>query len=80
MGKSLEDIVRPMPRQRIWHRMFTSCITLNRGWRVYKSYDVAFSGLSLASLYFTVLAFHHLTVGELKRVCVNVLICTENCL
>ena len=57
-------IERQVPKQRIWHRMFTSCITLHRGWRIYKNYDVAFAGLSLASLYFTVLAFHYITTGE----------------
>ncbi|XP_052783314.1 solute carrier family 40 member 1-like isoform X2 [Mya arenaria] len=41
----------------------SSFITLRRGWRIYKNYDVAFAGLSLAALYFTVLGFHNITIG-----------------
>ena len=54
----------PLRKKKIWHRMFTSCITLHKGWRIYKNYDVAFAGLGLASLYLTVLGFHHITTGE----------------
>ena len=46
----------------------SSCLpvcTLWRGWKIYKSYDVMFAGLGLASLYLTVLGFHHITIGKI---------------
>lgn len=38
-------------------------LSLWRGWKIYKRYDVMFAGLALASLYLTVLGFHNITVG-----------------
>ncbi|KAL4222354.1 hypothetical protein ACF0H5_018393 [Mactra antiquata] len=40
-----------------------SFITLRRGWIIFKNYNVCFAGLSLASLYLTVLGFHSITIG-----------------
>lgn len=39
-------------------------LTLRKGMAIYKSYEVMFAGLALASLYLTVLGFHHITVGR----------------
>ena len=47
-----------------WQRLFTSCITLHRGWNIYRNYEIVFAGLSLASLYLTVLSFHYITTGK----------------
>lgn len=47
-----------------WKRMFTSFLTLYRGWRTYMKYEVAFAGLGLAALYMTVLGFDNITVGK----------------
>ena len=47
-----------------WQKLFTSCITLHRGWNIYRNYEIVFAGLSLASLYLTVLSFHYITTGK----------------
>lgn len=52
------------PRYTFWTSLCASFITLRRGWKIYTRYDVAFAGLSLASLYLTVLGFHTITVGK----------------
>ncbi|KAL5006947.1 hypothetical protein ScPMuIL_015753 [Solemya velum] len=44
-------------------KIFSSFITLYRGWRLYIKYDVVFAGLGLASLYMTVLGFDNITAG-----------------
>lgn len=46
-------------------KLFSSFISLYRGWRHYKQYQVALSGLALAFLYFTVLGFDNITIGTL---------------
>lgn len=51
------------PRYTLSTSLCASFITLKRGWKIYIHYEVAFAGLSLASLYLTVLTFHSITVG-----------------
>jgi len=49
---------------RTWSEaLCATCVTFRRGWRVYRKYDVMYAGLALASLYFTVLGFHNITIG-----------------
>lgn len=45
-------------------KLFFSFISLYRGWRHYIQYKVAVAGLALAFLYFTVLGFDNITIGE----------------
>lgn len=52
------------PKPSCTKQMFSTLLTLNRGWRIYQNYEVMFAGLALASLYLTVLGFHHITVGQ----------------
>lgn len=54
------------PKYTFWTSLCASFITLRRGWKIFRGYNVAFAGLSLASLYLTVLSFHHITVGMYK--------------
>ncbi|KAK3603585.1 hypothetical protein CHS0354_017299 [Potamilus streckersoni] len=53
----------PQGCSRFCHKMFSSFITLYRGWRTYMKYNVALAGLALACLYMTVLGFDNITVG-----------------
>ncbi|XP_064614656.1 solute carrier family 40 member 1-like [Liolophura sinensis] len=45
------------------YTVFSSLITLARGWKVFMRYKVAYAGIALACLYMTVLGFDNITTG-----------------
>ncbi|XP_053374081.1 solute carrier family 40 member 1-like [Mercenaria mercenaria] len=55
--------VNEKPKYTFLTSLCASFITLRRGWKIFRGYNVAFAGLSLASLYLTVLGFHSITIG-----------------
>ncbi|KAL3832525.1 hypothetical protein ACJMK2_024160 [Sinanodonta woodiana] len=63
ISKDAPNEKEPQGCSRFCRKMFSSFITLYRGWRTYMKYNVALAGLALACLYMTVLGFDNITVG-----------------